>query len=112
MIEHYLSELISQGTSHIPRWTPAPVREEDARSQAMHRCPSPTETDGPSDVPGPDPEMAIADGRWPQRVSALTSGSRKPATLPDSLRGGRGAGGCQGWGQSGTCWPPPSASQS
>uniref|UniRef100_I3NCQ8 SEC14 like lipid binding 5 n=1 Tax=Ictidomys tridecemlineatus TaxID=43179 RepID=I3NCQ8_ICTTR len=37
VIEHYLKELISQGTSHIPRWTPAPVREEDARSQPGSR---------------------------------------------------------------------------
>lgn len=63
MIEHYLSELISQGTSHIPRWTPAPVREEDARSQAVHQCPSSMVTDDPSHAPGPDPEMATADGR-------------------------------------------------
>lgn len=63
MIEHYLSELISQGTSHIPRWTPAPVREEDARSQAVHQCPSSMVTDDPSNAPGPDPEMATADGR-------------------------------------------------
>uniref|UniRef100_A0A8C4PF88 SEC14 like lipid binding 5 n=1 Tax=Equus asinus asinus TaxID=83772 RepID=A0A8C4PF88_EQUAS len=34
VIEHYLHELVSQGISHIPRWTPAPVREEDARAQA------------------------------------------------------------------------------
>ncbi|MEJ1287416.1 SEC14-like lipid binding 5 [Cricetulus griseus] len=62
VIEHYLNELISQGTSHIPRWTPAPVREEDARNQAVHQCPSSMETDGPSDATGPDPEMATADG--------------------------------------------------
>uniref|UniRef100_A0A4X2L5E3 SEC14 like lipid binding 5 n=1 Tax=Vombatus ursinus TaxID=29139 RepID=A0A4X2L5E3_VOMUR len=34
VIEYYLNELISQGISHIPRWTPSPVREEDQRSLA------------------------------------------------------------------------------
>ncbi|KAM4820318.1 SEC14-like protein 5 [Thomomys bottae] len=33
VMEYYLSELISQGISHIPHWTPAPVQEEDAHSQ-------------------------------------------------------------------------------
>lgn len=63
VIEHYLNELISQGTSHIPRWTPAPVQEEGVRSQLVPRCPSSLDTDGPSDAPGPAPEMVIADGR-------------------------------------------------
>ncbi|XP_037056554.1 SEC14-like protein 5 [Peromyscus leucopus] len=62
VIEHYLSELISQGTSHIPRWTPAPVREEDACSRVVYQCSSSMVTDGPRDAPGPDPEMATADG--------------------------------------------------
>ncbi|XP_021488050.1 SEC14-like protein 5 isoform X1 [Meriones unguiculatus] len=62
VIEHYLNELISQGTSHIPRWTPAAVPEKDARSQAVPRCPGSLQTDGPSDAPGPVPEMATADG--------------------------------------------------
>ncbi|XP_040829327.1 SEC14-like protein 5 [Ochotona curzoniae] len=34
VIEHYLQELLSQGTSHVPRWIPAPVREEDSCSQS------------------------------------------------------------------------------
>lgn len=63
MIEHYLNELISQGTSHIPRWTPAPVREEDARSQAGLRDPGSLEADGPSGPPAPAPEMMVTDGR-------------------------------------------------
>lgn len=63
VIEHYLSELISQGTSHIPRWTPAPIQEEDVRSQLVARCPRSLETDGPSDAPGPAPETITADGR-------------------------------------------------
>ncbi|GAB1299976.1 SEC14-like 5 (S. cerevisiae) [Apodemus speciosus] len=62
VIEHYLHELISQGTSHIPRWTPAPVQEEDVHSQPVPRCSSSSETEGPSDAPGPAPEMAMADG--------------------------------------------------
>lgn len=62
VIEHYLNELISQGTSHIPRWTPAPVQEEDVRSQLVPQCPSSLDMEGPSDAPGPASEMAIADG--------------------------------------------------
>ncbi|XP_025272388.1 SEC14-like protein 5 isoform X2 [Canis lupus dingo] len=63
VIEHYLNELISQGTSHIPRWTPAPVREEDARSQAGPRDPGSLEADRPcSGGPGPAPETVITDG--------------------------------------------------
>ncbi|XP_044534196.1 SEC14-like protein 5 [Gracilinanus agilis] len=37
VIEYYLNELISQGISHIPRWTPSPVREEDQRSLAADK---------------------------------------------------------------------------
>ncbi|XP_004864894.1 SEC14-like protein 5 isoform X1 [Heterocephalus glaber] len=44
VIEHYLQELIAQGTSHLPRWTPAPVREQDT-----HRQPGPQE---PSSLEG------------------------------------------------------------
>ncbi|XP_072610051.1 SEC14-like protein 5 isoform X3 [Vulpes vulpes] len=62
VIEHYLNELISQGTSHIPRWTPAPVREEDARSQAGPRDPGALEADRPCSAPGPAPETVITDG--------------------------------------------------
>ncbi|XP_029400465.1 SEC14-like protein 5 isoform X2 [Mus pahari] len=53
---------VKRGTSHIPRWTPAPVQEEDIRSQLVPRCLSSPDTNGPSDAPGPAPEMAIADG--------------------------------------------------
>ncbi|XP_029804918.1 SEC14-like protein 5 isoform X2 [Suricata suricatta] len=62
VIEHYLNELISQGTSHIPRWTPAPVREEDGRAQAALRDPGSLEADGPRGAPGPAPEMVVTDG--------------------------------------------------
>ncbi|XP_008844818.1 SEC14-like protein 5 [Nannospalax galili] len=61
VIEYYLSELISQGTSHIPRWTPAHVQEEDTCSYTVQHCPSFLETASPS-APGPAPEMATADG--------------------------------------------------
>ncbi|XP_072464320.1 SEC14-like protein 5 isoform X2 [Notamacropus eugenii] len=37
VIEYYLNELISQGISHIPRWTPSPVREEDQRNLAADK---------------------------------------------------------------------------
>ena len=63
MIEHYLNELISQGTSHIPRWTPAPVREEDARSQAGLGDSSSLEVDGPRSTQGANLEMVGTDGR-------------------------------------------------
>ncbi|XP_035876850.1 SEC14-like protein 5 isoform X2 [Phyllostomus discolor] len=62
VIEHYLNELISQGTSHIPRWTPAPVREEDARSQPGLGDPSSLEADGPRSTQGADSEMVGSDG--------------------------------------------------
>ncbi|KAF3818937.1 hypothetical protein GH733_012354 [Mirounga leonina] len=61
VIEHYLNELISQGTSHIPRWTPAPVREEDARSQAGPRDPGSLEADRSGSAPGPAPETVLTD---------------------------------------------------
>ncbi|XP_076696724.2 SEC14-like protein 5 isoform X3 [Callospermophilus lateralis] len=57
VIEHYLNELISQGTSHIPRWTPAPVREEDARSQ-----PGSQQAEGTLRVLGPAEEAVGTDG--------------------------------------------------
>lgn len=83
VIEHYLSELISQGTSHIPRWTPVPTQEEDVRSRLVPRCPSSMETDGPSDAPGPAPEMVTADGRWLQRaVSTSVPSPLTPGSLP------------------------------
>uniref|UniRef100_A0A8C9PDN7 SEC14 like lipid binding 5 n=1 Tax=Spermophilus dauricus TaxID=99837 RepID=A0A8C9PDN7_SPEDA len=57
VIEHYLNELISQGTSHIPRWTPAPVREEDARSQPGSR-----QVEGTLRALGPAAEAVGTDG--------------------------------------------------
>nr|XP_037845803.1 SEC14-like protein 5 isoform X3 [Chlorocebus sabaeus] len=62
VIEHYLNELISQGTSHIPRWTPAPVREEDARSQAGPRDPGSLEAHRPGSTLGPALEVVSMDG--------------------------------------------------
>ncbi|XP_019515790.1 PREDICTED: SEC14-like protein 5 [Hipposideros armiger] len=62
VIEYYLNELISQGTSHIPRWTPALVREEDARSQAGLGDPGSSEVDRPSSAQGPTSEMVGTDG--------------------------------------------------
>ncbi|XP_023472130.2 SEC14-like protein 5 [Equus caballus] len=62
VIEHYLHELVSQGISHIPRWTPAPVREEDARAQAGPRDPGSLEVGGPSNPPTPAPETVGLDG--------------------------------------------------
>ncbi|KAF4015562.1 hypothetical protein G4228_007168 [Cervus hanglu yarkandensis] len=62
VIEHYLNELISQGTSHIPRWTPALAREEDALSQAGQREPRSLEVCGPSSAQDPAPESVSTDG--------------------------------------------------
>ncbi|XP_037360479.1 SEC14-like protein 5 [Talpa occidentalis] len=62
VIEHYLNELISQGVSHIPRWTPSPVREENARSQAGPRAPRSMQAAEPCSGPGPAPEAACTDG--------------------------------------------------
>ncbi|KAL4836471.1 hypothetical protein H8958_021378 [Nasalis larvatus] len=62
VIEHYLNELISQGTSHIPRWTPAPVREEDARNQAGPRDPGSLEAHRPGSALGPTLEAVSMDG--------------------------------------------------
>ncbi|XP_012599220.2 SEC14-like protein 5 [Microcebus murinus] len=62
VIEHYLNELTSQGTSHIPRWTPAPGREEDARGQAGQRDAGSPEADGPSSAAGPARETVSSDG--------------------------------------------------
>lgn len=102
VIEHYLNELISQGTSHIPRWTPAPVREEDARSQAGPRDLGSLEVDGPIGAPGPAPEVVVTDGRslW-LKPAAQACTLVPPITAPVpgnllcvcSLRGGRVAAG-------------------
>ncbi|CAK6444720.1 unnamed protein product [Pipistrellus nathusii] len=62
VIEHYLNELLSQGISHIPRWTPASVREEDARSQAVLGDPGLLEVHGPGSTQGPAEEVVGADG--------------------------------------------------
>ncbi|XP_006090450.1 SEC14-like protein 5 [Myotis lucifugus] len=62
VIEHYLNELISQGISHIPRWTPAPVLEEDARSQVGLGDPSSLEVHGPRSTQGPAEEMVGIEG--------------------------------------------------
>ncbi|XP_021565942.1 SEC14-like protein 5 [Carlito syrichta] len=62
VIEHYLNELISQGTSHIPRWMPAPVREENGHSQTWPEDPSSREADGTSGAPDPVLETAGTDG--------------------------------------------------
>lgn len=73
VIEHYLNELISQGTSHIPRWTPAPVPEEDTHSQAGLRDPGSLKVCGPGSAQGPAPEMVSTDGRS-QTASQFCSG--------------------------------------
>ncbi|XP_016069936.1 PREDICTED: SEC14-like protein 5 [Miniopterus natalensis] len=62
VIEHYLTELISQGISHIPRWTPAPVPEEGAGSQAGPGDPCLLEALGPRSTQGPAPEVVGTDG--------------------------------------------------
>ncbi|KAI4531565.1 hypothetical protein MG293_018079 [Ovis ammon polii] len=62
VIEHYLNELISQGTSHIPRWTPALAREEDDPSQAEQREPDSLEVCGPSSAQDLAPESVSTDG--------------------------------------------------
>ncbi|XP_012502988.1 PREDICTED: SEC14-like protein 5 [Propithecus coquereli] len=61
VIEHYLNELASQGTSHIPRWTPAPGRE-DACGRVGQRDPGSLEADRPSSAPGPAPETVSSNG--------------------------------------------------
>lgn len=63
MIEFYLNELIAQGTSHIPRWTPAPVREEDPRAQAVPRD-APLEAASPSSPPSLATETVGTDGKF------------------------------------------------
>lgn len=78
MIEHYLHELVSQGISHIPRWTPAPVREEDARAQAGPRDPGSLEVGGPSNPPTPAPETVGLDGRSLRRRLAWSAPSGPP----------------------------------
>ncbi|XP_008562780.1 PREDICTED: SEC14-like protein 5, partial [Galeopterus variegatus] len=62
VIEHYLNELISQGTSHIPRWTPAPVCEDDVSSQGGLRDPGSLEADRPSSIQSPALETITTDG--------------------------------------------------
>ncbi|ELW72150.1 SEC14-like protein 5 [Tupaia chinensis] len=62
VIEHYLNELIVQGTAHIPRWTPAVVSEEGAGSQPGPRDPGSLEATAPSGTLGPVPEAAGVDG--------------------------------------------------
>nr|XP_019612027.1 PREDICTED: SEC14-like protein 5 [Rhinolophus sinicus] len=62
VIEHYLNELISQGTSHIPRWTPALVRDDDACTQAVLGGSGSAEVDGPSSTQDPASEMVGTDG--------------------------------------------------
>ncbi|KAB1251082.1 SEC14-like protein 5 [Camelus dromedarius] len=62
VIEHYLNELISQGTSHIPRWTPAPVREEDTHSQTRLKDPCFLEVGRSGGAQNPVPETVGADG--------------------------------------------------
>lgn len=84
MIEHYLNELISQGTSHIPRWTPAPVREEDARSQAGPRDAGSLQADRPGSTPGPAPETVLTEGRSLRRMSAGLVSAFGPPPPPAS----------------------------
>jgi hypothetical protein len=83
-MEHYLSELISQGTCHVPRWTPVPVQEEAFRSAL--------EASSTSREPGPAPEVVGAEGRWLQLVAArsapLLHSARKPVVSSRSRRGG------------------------
>ncbi|XP_023369589.1 SEC14-like protein 5 [Otolemur garnettii] len=62
VIEHYLNELISQGTSHIPRWTPALGREEDACNQVGQWDSGSLDANRPSSAPGPAPETVSTDG--------------------------------------------------
>lgn len=70
MIEHYLNELISQGISHIPRWTPASVREEDARSQSVLGDAGSLEANGLRSTHGPAEEVVGTEGR-PQVLGRL-----------------------------------------
>ncbi|XP_062956727.1 SEC14-like protein 5 [Cynocephalus volans] len=62
VIEHYLNELISQGISHIPRWTPAPVCEDDVSSQGGLRDPDSLEADRPNSDPASALETVSTDG--------------------------------------------------
>ena len=66
VIEHYLKELISQGTSHIPRWTPAPVPQEDAHPQGGLRDPGSLEVCRPGSAGGPSTETVGTEGRSQQ----------------------------------------------
>ena len=91
MIEHYLNELISQGTSHIPRWTPALAREEDAPSQAGQREPDSLEVCGPSSAQDLAPESVSTDGR-----SQAAARSALGATVGLLIPGRAGWGGWPG----------------
>ncbi|KAM5227972.1 SEC14-like protein 5 isoform 2-T2 [Ctenodactylus gundi] len=62
VIEHYLQELISQGISHLPRWSPPPAREEDIRSQPGPEDPSSLEVDGGVPAPGQSPLLSFLQG--------------------------------------------------
>ncbi|XP_049760355.1 SEC14-like protein 5 [Elephas maximus indicus] len=62
VIEHYLNELISQGISHIPQWTPAPVCEEDLCTHAGLRDADSLKAGRPSSTLDLAPETATVDG--------------------------------------------------
>ncbi|XP_004604196.2 SEC14-like protein 5 [Sorex araneus] len=78
VIEYYLNELVSQGTSHIPRWTPAPVREEDPRAQAAPRDAAPPEAAEPSSPPDLVPRMVGTDGKLDAEYIARCLGPLTP----------------------------------
>ena len=92
MIEHYLNELISQGTSHIPRWTPALAREEDAPSQAGQREPDSLEVCGPSSAQDLAPESVSTDGRSQAVARSALGGHSGPAYSWEGLGGEGGQG--------------------
>ncbi|XP_007522069.1 SEC14-like protein 5 [Erinaceus europaeus] len=59
VIEHYLSELLSQGISHMPRWTPSPACKEGARSLTEPGAHGAPDAMGHSSNPGPVPEAIL-----------------------------------------------------
>lgn len=69
VIEHYLKELISQGITFIPRWSPPVAKDE--RGSAVGRAPGDIPLDPgaagtsrePAASPCPAPEPASPDGR-------------------------------------------------